>query len=222
MGGAKRFIREAFASISTTPTEHSATGAFTGWIRFCGGRTSSIRNESIRPAVAQLADHRFTTSGEQTTDAPDHQLALFEFEDFSATWEHRRFADNNAEKGENVGCHFYGTKGTFHQGWQDGWRFYPANEREPQLHEPPQLHQPDSQNIRELWTDLLECITTGRRPVCDIELAHRSTNMSLLGMLSLKLGRSLEWDGEQEQIINDPEANAMLRRDYRAPWIYPS
>ena len=27
--------------------------------------------------------------------------------------EHRRFAANNAEKGENVGCYFYGTKGTF-------------------------------------------------------------------------------------------------------------
>jgi predicted dehydrogenase len=159
---------------------------------------------------------------EQTSDAPDHQMAVFEFEGFTATWEHRQFADNNAEKGENVGCYFYGTQGTFHQGWHDGWRFYPTDDRQEVLHQPAQLHEPDGQNIRELWADLLDCIQTGRQPICDIELAHRSTNMSLLGMLSLKLGRSVEWDGEKEQIVGDPEANQLLRRDYRAPWVYPS
>jgi hypothetical protein len=45
--------------------------------------------------------------------------------------------------------------------------------------------------------------------------------MSLLGMLSLKLGRSVEWDGEKEVIIGDPEANKLLRRKYRKPWVYP-
>ena len=45
--------------------------------------------------------------------------------------------------------------------------------------------------------------------------------MSLLGMLSLKLGRSVEWDGEKETIVGDPEANKLLRRPYRAPWRYP-
>lgn len=55
----------------------------------------------------------------------------------------------------------------------------------------------------------------------DIEIAYRSTNMSLLGMLSLKLRRSIEWDDEKEQIVGDPEANKFLRRDYRGPWEYP-
>ena len=45
--------------------------------------------------------------------------------------------------------------------------------------------------------------------------------MSLLGMLSLKLGRSVEWDGEKEIIVGDPEANKLLRREYRGPWEYP-
>jgi len=35
----------------------------------------------------------------QTTDSPDHQLATYEFEDFTAYWEHRQFAGNPAEKG---------------------------------------------------------------------------------------------------------------------------
>ena len=158
---------------------------------------------------------------EQTSDAPDHQVAVFEFESFTATWEHRRFANNHVEKGENVGCYFYGTEGILHQGWRDGWKFYPANNRQPVQHEPAQLHDPDDQNIRELWMDLLSSIQTGKLPVCDIEVAHRSTNMSLLGMLSLKLGRSVEWDGENERIVGDAEANQLLRREYRQPWVYP-
>ena len=40
-------------------------------------------------------------------------------------------------------------------------------------------------------------------------------------MLSLKLGRSVRWDGEKEVIVGDAEANKLLRRDYRAPWKYP-
>ncbi len=40
-------------------------------------------------------------------------------------------------------------------------------------------------------------------------------------MLSYKLGRSIRWDGDGERIIDDAEANALLRRDYRAPWVYP-
>ena len=157
----------------------------------------------------------------QTTDAPDHQVVSFEFESFTAVWEHRQFAANNAEKGENVGCYFYGTKGTFHMAWQKGWTFYPSGRGQKVIHEEPQLNQPDSQNIKELWADFLKCIKSRSRPVCDIELIHRSTNMSLLGMLSLKLGRSVEWDGEKEVIIGDPEANKLLSRKYRKPWVYP-
>ena len=61
---------------------------------------------------------------EQTTDAPDHQVAVYEFESFTCYWEHRQFADNTAEK-HQIGAYFYGTKGTLHIGWRDGWTFHP-------------------------------------------------------------------------------------------------
>jgi predicted dehydrogenase len=167
----------------------------------------------------------FSTGGraikQDNTDAPDHQVASYEFEDFTVVWEHRQFAGNNAEKGENVGCYFYGTEGTFHMGWQDGWRFYPANKNKEVLHEPAKLNKPDEQNIAQLWADFMQSIKTNRLPVSDIEIGHRSTNVSLLGMLSYKLGRSIEWDGEKEIILNDPEANKLLSRPYRGPWEYP-
>lgn len=162
------------------------------------------------------------TKEEQTSDAPDHQVAVFQFENFTVSWEHRQFAGNNAEKGENVGCYFYGERGTFHMGWIDGWKFYPVNSRDPVIHEPAKLNKPDDQNIKELWADFLEAIKTGRKPVSDIEDLHYSTNVALLGMLSYKLGRSIRWDGEKEECIGDPEANKLLSRQYRGSWVYPS
>ena len=154
------------------------------------------------------------------TTAPDTQVAAFEFESFTAEWEHRLYAGNDAEK-HNIGCYFYGTGGTFHMGWEDGWTFYPTGRANQPVHEEPKLNEPDKQNIRELFADFLKCVKTGGTPVCDIEIGHRSTNMSLLAMLSLKLGRSIDWDGEKEVIVGDDEANRLLSREYRQPWEYP-
>ncbi|MFN7945510.1 MAG: Gfo/Idh/MocA family oxidoreductase [Blastocatellia bacterium] len=165
-----------------------------------------------------------STKEAQTTDAPDHQVAVFEFEQFTVSWEHRQFAANNAEKSDPrqpVGCYFYGTNGTFHMGWLDGWTFYPTDPKGQIIHQDAQLHQPDEQNIRELWADFLDAIRNRRKPVSDIEQIHYSTNVSLLGMLSYKLGRSIEWDGARETIIGDAEANKHLSRKYRGSWEYP-
>jgi predicted dehydrogenase len=159
---------------------------------------------------------------EQTTDAPDHQLATYSFDRFDVQWEHRRFAGNATDKGENVGCYFYGTKGVVHLGWQQGWTFHPANGRDPAVTTPASLNAPDHQNIRELWADFLRAIRTGTKPAADIGDVHLATNMALLGMVSLKVGRSLEWDGERERVIGDDAAQALLRRDYRKGWEFPS
>lgn len=89
------------------------------------------------------------------------------------------------------------------------------------IHQDAELHQPDDQNIRELFADFLSCIKRGQRPISDIEEGYRSTNMSLLAMLCLKLGRSIQWDGEKQVIVGDDEASKLLRREYRKPWEYP-
>ena len=36
--------------------------------------------------------------------------------------------------------------------------------------------------------------------------------------LSLRTGRKLVWDADQEEIVADTEANGMLVRPYRSPW----
>ena len=158
---------------------------------------------------------------EDNTTAPDTQVVNFEFEDFTAVWEHRQYGGNEAEK-HNIGCYFYGTEGTFHLGWLDGWTFYPTRKGAQIVHEEPQLHEPDQQNIPELWADFLASVKTGNLPVCDIEKGYHATNMSLLAMISHRLGRSVPWDHEKGIIPGDPEANKLLSRVYRDPWTYPT
>jgi predicted dehydrogenase len=161
------------------------------------------------------------TEKEQTTDAPDHQVAVYEFENFTCTWEHRTFSGNAAEK-HSIGAYFYGTKGTLHIGWRDGWTFYPANAREAAVHEASQLQEPDGHNLKLLWADFLGAVDAGKAPVAGIARAHRSSVLPLLGMLSWRIGRSIRWDGAKEAIVDDDAAALLLRRPYRPPWRYPS
>lgn len=154
-------------------------------------------------------------------DAPDTLDVHWDFGDCVATWEHRQYAGSGAEKAR-YGCYFYGANGVLHVGWSDGWTFYPIKKGEPEIHEEPKLHLPGSQNVPELWADFVEAIEKKRRPTCDIEIGHHSTTLSLLGILSWKLGRGVKWDGAKEECPGDAEANALLRREYRKPWVYPA
>ncbi len=172
--------------------------------------------EETHPKSVYSTGGRFVR--EDSTDAPDTQVVTYEFETFTATWEQRHYAGNNAEQ-HLIGAYFYGTNGTFHMGWRDGWTWYPAKKSEKVIHVEPQLNDPDGQNIRELWADFMASIQAKRRPVRDIEIGHRATAAALLGMVSLRLGRSVKWDGKQ--CVADAEGNKLLRRAYRAPWKYP-
>jgi hypothetical protein len=51
-----------------------------------------------------------------------------------------------------------------------------------------------------------------------IDVAHRSTSISLIGGIALKLGRKLHWNPKTEQFVNDIEANALLSYPMRKPW----
>jgi Oxidoreductase family, C-terminal alpha/beta domain len=83
------------------------------------------------------------------------------------------------------------------------------------------LQQPDGHNLKLLWADFLKAIEEGVPAVANIEVAHRASVLPMLGMISLKVGRSLTWDGAKEEIVGDTEAAQLLRRPYRAGWEFP-
>jgi predicted dehydrogenase len=78
-----------------------------------------------------------------------------------------------------------------------------------------ELHLSKSDNHSGNW---LECITTRRRPVMDVETGHRITTWSHLGNLAYLIGRKLQWNPVTERFVNDDEANRLLHAPYRGPW----
>jgi predicted dehydrogenase len=67
--------------------------------------------------------------------------------------------------------------------------------------------------------DWLECVKTRKYPICDVEIGHRSATVCHLGNIAVRTGRKITWDPVKEQIVGDPEANAMLTKPYRKPWV---
>jgi hypothetical protein len=69
--------------------------------------------------------------------------------------------------------------------------------------------------------DFLANIASRGKPVSDIEQGYISTASCILANLAMKTGRTLAWDAEKQRIANDEEANRLLQRPYRQPWIHP-
>lgn len=64
----------------------------------------------------------------------------------------------------------------------------------------------------------LDCIKTREKPICDVEIGHRSVSVCHIANICGMLKRKLYWDAENEVFKNDREANAMLSREERAPY----
>ncbi len=67
----------------------------------------------------------------------------------------------------------------------------------------------------------LECIRTRQQPIAPVEVAHRSCTACLLHHIAMKLDRRLHWDPVTERFRNDDEANALLSRPQRWPYVLP-
>ncbi|WZO96034.1 Gfo/Idh/MocA family oxidoreductase [Isosphaeraceae bacterium EP7] len=158
----------------------------------------------------------------------DTQTITLDYGDLTAIWEHRTWGKQDDPK-YGWGVNFYGDKGTLKVSI-DEWDFIPEGDGKPVhmdfVRETVKPHEEGDANIipgnRAHWRNFLEAIEARSRPVADIEEGHVSTTICHLGNISMKLGRSLAWDGAKERVIGDDEANALLRRDYRAPWVYPT
>jgi len=68
--------------------------------------------------------------------------------------------------------------------------------------------------------NFIECLWNRKKPNADIEKGHLSTLLCHLGNISYRVGcRRLLFDGKTETFFNDKEANALLKRHYRAPYV---
>jgi len=66
--------------------------------------------------------------------------------------------------------------------------------------------------------DWLMAVKNRTQPVAPAEDGHRSCTACLVSHAAMRLGRSLKWDPQSEQFVNDAEANKLLSRPQRDPY----
>jgi len=162
----------------------------------------------------------------------DTQTATFDFGGLQVVWTHRTWGEAPDPKYPWAAT-FYGDKGTLKAGVMS-YDFIPSGgkpavhrdvtyelEQYPEDKTEKDLEKHVAPAIRVHMKDLLSAIAKRTKPVADIEQGYISTTSCILANLSMKLGRSLAWDGAKGQVMGDEEANGLLRRPYRAPWVHP-
>ena len=120
-------------------------------------------------------------------------------------------------KGQQHGVKFTGS---------DGWIWVTRGKIE--ASQPELLTEPLPSDAERLYVsndhmgNFFECVQSRKAPICDAEIGHRSASLCHLGVIAMRLGRTLKWDPEREQFVGDAEANQWVAREMRKPWGYDS
>ena len=64
----------------------------------------------------------------------------------------------------------------------------------------------------------LNCLRNRQRPPADVEVGHLSSNPGHLMNIAWRCGRTITWDAENEVVVGDENADALVTKPYRAPW----
>lgn len=217
-------------------------GAWNHFWRFSGG---DIINDGVHQmdlarwlVGKEYPESVYSTGGRYAEpgafETPDTQVAVFQFDDLVMSFDltlytpymiksdaELRDSDmypywpQNAERIE-----IYGTEGLMVVGRHGcGWQVYDRpKDRKPVIAAQANGPFPDAEHKE----NFIQSIRSRSVPNADVEEGHRSTLLCQLANISLRLGgRKLVIDRETETIRDDAEATAMLKREYRAPWVVP-
>jgi len=66
--------------------------------------------------------------------------------------------------------------------------------------------------------NFIDSVKSRKDPIEPVEVGHRTATVCHLGNIAMRLKRKIRWDPDQEQILGDDEAQALLSRPMRAPW----
>jgi len=66
--------------------------------------------------------------------------------------------------------------------------------------------------------NFLDCVKSRQPTITPVETAHHSAIPGHLGLISMLVGRKLQWDVAKEVIVGDADASKLLTRPYRQPW----
>ncbi|MGV3722752.1 MAG: Gfo/Idh/MocA family protein [Actinomycetota bacterium] len=120
----------------------------------------------------------------------------------------------NQEDGAGVGNIFYGSEGYMVVKGYDTYETYLGQKREP---------GPKGKAGGDHYKNFVEAIRSRKKEHLNgpVETAHYSSALAHLGNIAFRTERVLHFDPKKEQFIGDKEANALLKRQYRAPYAVP-
>ena len=144
-------------------------------------------------------------------DMPDTLDVTYRYPNFVATYENRALNRHGIDD-HGYGIMFHGTQGTMYVS-RGGYEISPEPDSDL---EPVTYTQSDSPISHQ--RHFLDAVRSRQLPNNDIEIGHRSSSTAMLGNVAYRTGHTLHWDGENERVIDDPEANALLTKPYREPW----
>jgi len=173
-----------------------------------------------------------TYLGSGRANISDTQTVTFDYGKLQILWQHRTWGAPPDPK-YAWGATLYGDRGTLRASVHS-YDFAPARDGEavhrdvtyeldqyPEDRTEKDLERHVAPALRGHMKNLLDNMATRGRPVSDIEEGYISSASCILANVSAQLGRSLTWDAGKGQVVGDAEANALLRRAYRAPWVHP-
>lgn len=153
------------------------------------------------------------------TETPDTQVAFYEFPSYMLLWEHR-VGSNNGLEGQRWGIRFTGSEGTLLIS-EAGWEVTP--ERKSKKLDPAKVLKfpagPDE--VPAHVRNFLDCVKSRQQPNENLTVGHHVSSVAHLGNIAYRTKRKIFWDGENERIIGDKEADHLVGIHYRRPWRLP-
>lgn len=162
-------------------------------------------------------------------ETPNTQSATYEYADGKILQFEVRGIFTNAEAEVKIGVLFFGSKGWLYlNSLGKTWKAYYGKDGEPGpgSQEADAAADPSKAAGSSKSTHIdnfIDALRSGKKADlnCDIETGHTSCALPLLGNISYLVGRKLTFDGSKEKIVGDSEANSMLTRKYRKPYVVP-
>ena len=150
------------------------------------------------------------------SETPDTQATIYDFPSYVLIFEHQIQGGIGPNKKPH-GMLFSGTEGTLTID-SDGWVVEPEpkkNTIEAETHEPGNDGRPA--HVR----NFLDCVKSREMPTENLEIAHHVSTVAHLGNLAFRSQAEVHWDAENERVLDNPKADAMVAEPYRAPWKLP-
>ena len=164
---------------------------------------------------------------ECSQETPNTQCSVYKYSDGKMMeFETRgRYTNTEANLGILIGNIFYGTEGYLELDGET-WKAYRKGGKESFASSKPRSGPKRIDDLTggegaDHFVNLIDAIRSGKDSDLNANIAeaHFSTSLPHLANISYRLGRGLKFNGVTEKFVNDPEADALLTREYRKPYI---